>query len=265
MSAPKSDWKIPAALIALSLVPAVAGIARLAQLGGGADITPENARFFASPLAVLLHIPAAIVYSILGAFQFSPSIRRRRRGWHRVAGLLLVPCGLIVAATGLWMAQFYPWPAGDGVVVYIERLLAGSVMLAFILVGLNSIRRRDFTSHGDWMTRAYAVGLGAGTQVLTHLPWFVFANEKPGEVPRALMMGAGWAINILVAEGIIRRRHVRPGVLDGPDGPGHDVATPGNYAGGGPSLIGLSSFSARPNVQLALSSKPRIERVRLDT
>jgi hypothetical protein len=26
------------------------------------------------------------------------------------------------------------------------------------------------------MTRAYAIGLGAGTQVLTHLPWFVLAD-----------------------------------------------------------------------------------------
>ena len=56
------------------------------------------------------------------------------------------------------------------------------------------------------MTRAYAIGLGAGTQVLTHLPWFIFATGKPGEGPRAVMMGAGWLINILFAEWIIRRR-----------------------------------------------------------
>ena len=208
MKSTKSDWLIPGALIALSLVPAVAGTVRLAQLAGGADITPANARFFAAPLPVVLHIPAVIVYSILGAFQFSPSFRRRRRGWHRAAGRILVPCGLVAALSGLWMAHFYPWPEGDGHLLYVERLIAGTAMIVSIGLALYAIRRRDFVSHGDWMIRAYAIGLGAGTQVLTHLPWFVLVDGKPGELPRALMMGAGWVINVIVAEWIIRGARV---------------------------------------------------------
>ncbi len=212
MSSTKSDWLVPAALIALSIVPAVAGTVRLAELAGGADITPANARFFAAPLPVVLHIPAVIVYSIVGAFQFSPGLRRRRRGWHRAAGRILIPCGLLAALSGLWMAHFYPWPEGDGQGVYVERLLFGSAMIVSIVIGVNAIRRRDFASHGAWMVRAYAIGLGAGTQVLTHLPWFIFVGGKPGELPRAVMMGAGWVINVVVAEWIIRRR-TRPTVV----------------------------------------------------
>lgn len=210
MSSTKSDWLIPGALVALSMVPAVAGTVRLAQLAGGADITPENARFFAAPLPVVLHIPAVIVYSIMGAFQFSPGFRRRQRGWHRAAGRILVPCGLVAALSGLWMAHFYPWPQGDGQLVYVERLVFGSAMVLSIGLGLYAIRRRDFASHGVWMTRAYAIGLGAGTQVLTHLPWFLLVDGKPGELPRGLMMGAGWIINVVVAEWIIRNRMARP-------------------------------------------------------
>jgi hypothetical protein len=48
-------------------------------------------------------------------------------------------------------------------------------------------------------------------QVLTHLPWFIFFG-KPGESSRAFLMGAGWVINLLVAEWIIRRRQSRRGV-----------------------------------------------------
>ena len=55
--------------------------------GGGAEITPANARFFASPLPVVLHILSASVYAILGAFQFAPGFRRRMPGWHRVGRL----------------------------------------------------------------------------------------------------------------------------------------------------------------------------------
>jgi len=210
MKLSKSDWLVLAGLIALSLVPAIAGSVRLSQLAGTAAITPENARFFAAPLPVVLHIPAAIVYSIVGAFQFSRGFRRRHRGWHRAAGRILVPLGLIVALSGLWMAHFYPWPAGDGQVLYIQRLVVGFAMVASLVLAVNAIRRRDFIAHGNWMTRAYAIGVGAGTQVLTHLPWLMVMEGKPGEGARAVIMGAGWGINIVAAEWIIRRRHALP-------------------------------------------------------
>ena len=209
MTAARSDWAIPAALIVLSLVPALAGTVRMAQLATSATITPDNARFFAAPLPVLIHIPAVIVYSLLGAFQFSAGFRRRNRAWHRAAGRILAPCGLLAALSGLWMAHFYPWPAGDGELLFVERLVFGSAMVLSIGLGLDAIRRRDFASHGDWMLRAYAIGMGAGTQVLTHLPWFLIAPGKPGELPRGVMMGAGWVINVVVAEWIIRRRLTR--------------------------------------------------------
>ena len=73
---PRAQWPVPVALILVSLIPVIFGSLRLAQLTGGAEVTPENARFFDSPLPVLVHIPAAIVFSLVGAFQFVPSLRR---------------------------------------------------------------------------------------------------------------------------------------------------------------------------------------------
>lgn len=204
----KSDWLIPAGLILLSLVPAIAGTARLAELAGGGEVTAKNARFFAQPIPVVLHILVVIPYSIIGAFQFSPGIRRRNRPWHRAAGRVLGVFGLVTALTGLWMAHFYPWPAGDGVGVYVERLIVGFAMLAAILLALYEVRRRDFKAHGEWMIRAYALGLGAGTQVLTHMPYFMLVDGGPGETARTVMMGLAWAINAAVAEWIIRRGRV---------------------------------------------------------
>ena len=200
----RSTWSIPILLILLSLVPAIAGTARLAELAGGAEVTAANARFFAHPIPVVLHILSVIPYSIGGAFQFSPGFRRRNRRWHRAAGKVLGVLGLVVALTGLWMAHFYPWPEGDGQGVYIERLVFGTAMFVSIVLGIDAVRRRDFKAHGAWMIRAYAIGLGAGTQVLTHLPWFILVG-KPGESARTVLMGAGWVINVLVAEWIIRR------------------------------------------------------------
>jgi hypothetical protein len=55
------------------------------------------------------------------------------------------------------------------------------------------------------MTRAYAIGLGAGTQVLTFVP-YTLAFGAPGPVLHTVLMAAGWGINLLVAEIVIRRR-----------------------------------------------------------
>jgi len=200
-----AGWLVPAGLLVLSFIPVAAGAFRLTQLAGGVAITPESARFFASPLPVLLHIVSFTLYALLGAFQFAQGFRRRRPAWHRIAGRVLIPVGLAVALSGLWMTLFYPWPQGDGVMLYSLRLVFGSLMLLSILCGTFAIRRRDFVQHGHWMMRGYAVGLGAGTQALTQLLW-VLLFGKPDELAKALLMGAGWVINLAVAEWIIRRR-----------------------------------------------------------
>ena len=61
------------------------------------------------------------------------------------------------------------------------------------------------------MTRGYAIALGAGTQVFTMLPWVVAFGPigAADEVPRTVLMTAGWVINLGVAEYIIRRRGQR--------------------------------------------------------
>ncbi len=204
----RSTWWIPVALVLLGLVPSFFGAVRLAEVARGGEPTAANARFLAQPLPVVLHLLAVIPFSLLGAFQFDPALRRRRPAWHRGAGRVLVGLGLMSALTGLWMTLVYPWPAGDGVVLYGERLFVGVAMTYAIVQAVRAILRRDFRTHGDWMTRAYAIGLGAGTQVLTHLPWFILVG-KPGESARAVLMGAGWVINMLVAEYVIRRNRER--------------------------------------------------------
>lgn len=183
--------------------------APLAQLISGAEITPENARFFVTPLPVVLHILSVSLYSVLGAFQFASGLRRRWLSWHRLIGRLLIPAGLIAALSGLWMTLFYPWPVGDGEILYILRLVFGSGMLASLLLGLAALWQRNFGEHGNWMMRAYAIGMGAGTQALTHIPWFLVFGI-PDEFTRAMLMGLGWVINLVVAEWVIRKRLTHP-------------------------------------------------------
>ncbi|MET1019259.1 MAG: DUF2306 domain-containing protein, partial [Microterricola sp.] len=182
------------------------------ELSGGAAITADNARFFAAPVPIVAHIIGATVYSLLGAFQFVPALRGRR-AWHRISGLIVIPAGLIAALSGLWMAVFVTSTAdAGGMLLLTLRLVFGSAMTAFIILGIGAIRRRDFSRHGAWMTRAYALGVAAGTQAIIFAIWII-GGGPTDELTVAVMMGAAWVINATVAELVIRRRSRRVDVV----------------------------------------------------
>jgi Predicted membrane protein (DUF2306) len=125
------------------------------------------------------------------------SIRPARK--TNAASQWLPPVGLIALSL---------IPVFAGIFRLDELMVVGLAMLASIVLAVRAIRRRDFSSHGAWMTRAYAIALGAGTQVFTMLPWVVIFGPigAADELPRTVLMTAGWVINLAAAERIIRRR-----------------------------------------------------------
>jgi uncharacterized membrane protein len=122
-----------------------------------------------------------------------------------MAGRLLVLCGLLVGLSGLWMTLFYLRPVGDGDFLSALRLLFGLAMIVSIALSFAAIRRGNVSLHRAWMTRGYAIGLGAGTQALILMAGEMLSG-KPSELSRALLMGAAWVINLAVAEWAIRKR-----------------------------------------------------------
>ena len=83
------------------------------------------------------------------------------------------------------------------------RLVFAPAMVACLFLGFTAIRRRDMASHRAWMMRAYAIGLGAGTQAFTEgIGEGLFGH---GVLVADLSRGAGWVVNIAVAEWVIRR------------------------------------------------------------
>jgi uncharacterized membrane protein len=120
-----------------------------------------------------------------------------------VAGRVLVVLGLGVAVSALWLTLFYPRQPGTGALAYVFRLAFGSGLAACFVLGFSAIRRGDVARHRAWMTRAYALALGAGTQVFTQgIGHAVFGT---GVTTTDLMLGAGWVINLAIAEYVIRR------------------------------------------------------------
>lgn len=199
-----SNWLVPIGLIALTFIPVLAGVIRLVSLAGGGPVTADNARFFAMPLPVIIHIIGATLFCVLGAFQFVPGLRRPRSRWHRITGRILIPCGIAAALSGLWMTVYYPLsPHLQGEFLYGFRILISSFMAVSIVLSFSAILRRNVAQHRAWIMRGYAVAQGAGTQALISILWLVFLGT-PNEVVRDMLLIAGWIINLAVAEWIIR-------------------------------------------------------------
>jgi uncharacterized membrane protein len=201
-----SSWRVPAALVTLTIIPLIAGSLRLLEIAGGPQLLPTNPRIDASPVPLVLHVVAAAVYAVVGAFQFPARLRRGHRAWHRRAGRVLVGAGLVVAGSGLWMTLFYPGaPGGD--LLWTARLVAGAAIATSIVLGFTAIRRRDIASHRAWMIRAYALTVAAGTQAFTQgIGEGLFGTT---DLSTALSVSAGWVINAAVAEWAIRRPRAR--------------------------------------------------------
>jgi uncharacterized membrane protein len=206
-------WWVQVGLIGIATVPVVAGTLRLIEVFGGPQRMPDNPRIAASPTPVVIHIIGGGLFLIIGAFQFSTPIRRRWPNWHRRAGRALMALGLAAALAALWMTLFYPTQTGTGELLFLFRLGFGSAMTASIVLAFKAIRRHDVVQHRVWMTRAYALGLGAGTQAFTiGIGEGIFGKTV---LTTDLSTAAGWVINLAIAEYVIRRpgrhrdRHLR--------------------------------------------------------
>ncbi|MDF1602733.1 DUF2306 domain-containing protein [Nocardioides sp. YIM 152315] len=199
---------IPVPLLVLSLIPLAAGALRLIQLAGGPEVIPADDRFAGLPVALVVHIVGAAGYALVGAFQFVPRFRRKHPNWHRRAGRVLAVDGLLVVGSALWLTLFYPAQPGTGDLLYVFRLIVVTGTASSLVLGVTAARRRDLAAHRAWMMRAYALGLGAGTQVLTE--GFGEAFFGAGVLAGDLAKGAAWVINLAVAEWLIRRPARRP-------------------------------------------------------
>jgi uncharacterized membrane protein len=194
---------VVAGLLLLGLFPLVFGALRLVQFAGGPALMPPNTRV--APAALVVHIVGAFAFAVLGPFQFSDGLRRRHRGWHQVAGRVGVLGGLMAAFSGLWMTLAYAPQPGTGALLFVLRLVFGSAMVASMVLGVDAARRGDINRHRAWITRGYAIGLGAATQMLTLMIGEAVAGPVD-ELGNGLLNGAGWVINLAVAEWAIRTR-----------------------------------------------------------
>lgn len=147
------------------------------------------------PFGLETHIAASGFAMILGAFQFSKTLRRKVPLVHRWMGYgYVLACTVGGIAGGIIALSSTAGPvAGWG--FFILAIL----WVPFTLLALTAAMRKDFVAHERWMIRSFALTFGAVT-LRIYLPIASMMSDGfPLEAYR-IIAWAAWVPNLIVAE-----------------------------------------------------------------
>ncbi len=152
-------------------------------------------------LPLMIHVVGASVFYTLAAIQMLPVVRRNHLHWHRQAGRVAVFAGIASAVSCTWITFIHMDVQGP--ILYFGRVVFGPLWALFLVKGLLAARRRDFSAHRDWMIRAFAVAMPAGTLVFIIIPFIIVMGELSETLEDSIQSGA-WVVHLSIAECLIR-------------------------------------------------------------
>ena len=157
-------------------------------------------------LPLMIHVVGASAFYTLAAVQMLTVVRRNHPGWHRQAGRVAVIAGITSAVSCTWMTFVHMDVQGP--ILYYSRVIFGPLWALFLVLGLLAARRRDISAHRDWMIRAFAVAMPAGTLIFIVVPFIIVMGELSESLEDNIQSGA-WVVHLSIAELLIRRSRNR--------------------------------------------------------
>jgi uncharacterized membrane protein len=115
---------------------------------------PEWERVAAFGRPMIPHAIGGAVALLLGALQFSTSLRRRWPQMHRRCGMLY-----LVGAFAGGVSSFFVVFVNNPPVLMVETFLQSGLWMLFSALAYRCIRRRQIAQHREWMIRSYAMVL----------------------------------------------------------------------------------------------------------
>ncbi len=189
-------------LVVLSAIPILVSAVRLYQIPAG-TLPADSAKFLAVPWAHFAHAMSGVLFGLLGPAQFAGVLAQRFGRLHRAMGRIFVAAGAALALSSLRL--LWQFPDASTWVLTLARLVAGVGLGLALTTALIAIRRRDIPRHKAWMIRAYALGMGSATVSFLLFPIYLISGQPVDGLLSDLVFVASWAINIGLAEWVIRR------------------------------------------------------------
>ena len=205
------SWSWRALIFVLAALPILAAVYQQMRAGLALEQVPddfESATYIRSPFIALSHFVPGIVYLLLAPLQFNARFRARWPQWHRGLGVVVILAALSAGLTALWMNTFFPGRVIGGWLKYSAVLVFGTGFVVAPVLGVLALVRCDFARHRAWMVRAFAIGLGGGTQRLMLLPIY-FIQGGLSDLVIGLSQWACFGVNLFVAELILQRDRFR--------------------------------------------------------
>jgi len=204
------------AVVFLALLGAAVAVRRIVYLGPiltraySPPVVPPDSRaaqfvaldevFARHPILTMVHVVPGLLFTVLGPFQLSESIRARHLQWHRWNGRIFIATGFIVGISALLMS--FTMQSIGGVNQAAATVLFGSFFLFALSKAFWHIRRREVALHRQWMIRAFAIGLAVAS--IRPIVGIFFATSRFSGLTPAQFFGTafwiGFVLHLIVAE-----------------------------------------------------------------
>lgn len=158
-------------------------------------------------LGSFLHFLGGGIVIIIGASQFSKTLRARRPVVHRTLGLTYIAGVIIGGVSGFYLAL----SSSGGLVGHYGFALLAIAWVSATLIAFYCIRQRNIAAHQRWMTRSYALTLAALT-LRIYIPVFMITGVSFEEA-YPLISWLCWVPNLIAAEWIVIPLLVKNGKL----------------------------------------------------
>lgn len=189
-------------LLFLSAIPILMSLALVVQIPLG-SLPEDAAKFLVIPFWHWFHVLAGASFGLIGPIQFARVLQLRFGNLHKALGRIFIVAGLVLGVSGLGI--FAQVPNSSHFIADAMRVGAGAALILTLLLSLNAIRRRDIQSHRNWIIRAYAIGMGAGSVSIVLFPVYIIKGAPIDGLLTDIVFVSSWLFCIARAEFVIVR------------------------------------------------------------
>lgn len=167
------------------------------------NLKQDEIKFSYYKIAFFSHVYSSIIVISLGLTQFSKTIRNQFVLTHKLSGIAYIILTLLIASpSGLIMS----YHANGGLISQISFSTLSILWFIFTLKAYQSIKKREYLKHRDFMIRSYALTLSAISLRLLKYGIVTIYELAPIDTYKIVSI-LGWTINLGIAEIIIRKLH----------------------------------------------------------